>query len=66
MNHPAATTHSTGLRDNHSRESAGDFLREKIGAGSELSFVSAYFTVHAYAALKEPLEAADPHENKPR
>jgi hypothetical protein len=53
------STHSTGLRDNHSRGSAGDFLRDHIKPGSELSFVSAYFTIHAYAALKEPLEAAD-------
>ena len=52
-------THTTGLRDNHSRGSAGDFLRDQIQPGSELSFVSAYFTIHAYAALKEPLEAAD-------
>jgi SNF2 family DNA or RNA helicase len=56
---PPVSPHSTGLRDNHSRGSAGGFLRENIEAGSELSFVSAYFTVHAYAALKEPLEAAD-------
>lgn len=56
---PSVSPNSTGLRDNHSRGSAGDFLRENIEAGSELSFVSAYFTVHAYAALKEPLEAAD-------
>jgi SNF2 family DNA or RNA helicase len=53
------SNHRSSLRDNHSRGSAGDFLRENIGAGSELSFVSAYFTVHAYAALKEPLEAAN-------
>ena len=53
------SNHRSSLRDNHSRGSAGDFLKENIGAGSELSFVSAYFTVHAYAALKEPLEAAD-------
>jgi hypothetical protein len=34
----------TGLRDNHSRGKAGDFLKEKIAPGSALSFVSAYFT----------------------
>jgi hypothetical protein len=34
----------TGLRDNHSRGKAGDFLKEKIASGSALSFVSAYFT----------------------
>ncbi len=59
MNQPPAPTNNSGLRDNHSRGSAGDFLKESIEPGSELSFVSAYFTVHAYAALKEPLEAAD-------
>jgi hypothetical protein len=46
----------SGLRDNHSRGSAGGFLRGAIQPGSELSFVSAYFTVHAYAALKDSLE----------
>lgn len=50
MSHPPATTHSAGLRDNHSWGSAGGFLKENIKAGSELSLVSAYFTVHAYAA----------------
>ena len=55
---PSPTTGS-GLRDNHSRGSVGGFLRENIRPGSELSFVSAYFTVHAYAALKDSLESAD-------
>ncbi len=59
MSHTPTQPNNSGLRDNHSRGSAGDFLKEHISAGSELSFVSAYFTVHAYAALKEPLEAAD-------
>lgn len=49
----------SGLRDNHSRGSAGGFLQGAIQPGSELSFVSAYFTVHAYAALKDSLESAD-------
>lgn len=31
----------TGLRDNHGRGKAGDFLKEKIAPGSALSFVSA-------------------------
>lgn len=48
----------SGLRDNHTRGRAGDFLREAIVAGSDLSFVSAYFTVHAYHALREHLESA--------
>jgi hypothetical protein len=48
-----------GLRDNHGRGSAGEFLKHNIEPESELSFVSAYFTVHAYAALKDSLESAD-------
>ena len=59
MNPTPSQPNASGLRDNHSRGSAGDFLKENISAGSELSFVSAYFTVHAYAALKESLETAD-------
>ncbi|MCX6865201.1 MAG: hypothetical protein NTV46_03095 [Verrucomicrobia bacterium] len=47
---------TSGLRDNHSRGRAGDFLRENITPGAALSFVSAYFTVHAYDALREVLE----------
>jgi SNF2 family DNA or RNA helicase len=52
------TPSASGLRDNHSRGRAGDFLRENIVAGSELSFVSAYFTVHAYEAIRDELENA--------
>jgi len=33
----------------------GDFLKEKILQDSDLSFVSAYFTIYAYAALKDQL-----------
>ena len=47
---------SAGLRDNHSRGSVADFLRETIREGSRLSIVSAYFTIHAYDALKETLD----------
>ena len=36
----------------------GDFLRERIEAGSNLSIVSAYFTIYAYEALREVLENA--------
>ena len=46
----------SGIRDNHSRGSVADFLREKVSAGSELSVVSAYFTIHAYQALREKLD----------
>ena len=36
----------------------GEFLRDNIGAGSDLSIVSAYFTIYAYEALRDALEAA--------
>jgi len=45
----------SGIRDNHRRGSIGTFLKEKILPGSDISFVSAYFTIYAYAALKEQL-----------
>ena len=45
-----------GLRDNHTRGIVADFLRSKIHPGSNLSVVSAYFTIYAYEALKEHLE----------
>ena len=67
--------------DNRSRR-VGDFLGEKIEAGSHLSIVSAYFTIYAYQALRDALEgvdrvrflygephgvgAMDPKGNKPR
>ncbi len=45
-----------GLRDNHTRGTVADFLKEKIQKGSDLSVVSAYFTIYAYDALKEFLD----------
>ena len=36
----------------------GDFLRERIEAGADLSIVSAYFTIYAYEALRDVLEDA--------
>ena len=48
----------TGLKDNHRRGKVGEFLDAKIEAGSLLSFVSAYFTLHAYHALRDALERA--------
>ncbi len=52
-------SHITGIWDNHKRGRIGDFLREKIKSGSNLSFVSAYFTIYAYDALKSELDAID-------
>lgn len=47
------------LRDNRpARGSVGDFLRTQIRPDTQLSFVSAYFTVNAYDALKKELETA--------
>ena len=43
---------NSSLRDTHShRGTVGEFLKSEIQSGSHLSFVSAYFTVHAYEAL---------------
>ena len=49
----------TGIRDNRKRGTVGSFLREKIAGNADLSFVSAYFTIHAYHALKEELDAIE-------
>lgn len=46
----------SGIRDNHKRGSAGAYLKENIKSGSELSIVSAYFTIYAYEKLKDQLE----------
>ncbi len=49
----------SGIRDNHTRGKVADFLLAKIGAGSRLSIVSAYFTIYAYQALAEQLNQID-------
>jgi SNF2 family DNA or RNA helicase len=46
----------SGLKDNHRRGNVGDFLRGKLRPGAELSFVSAYFTIYAYEALRAELD----------
>ncbi|WP_306535036.1 helicase-related protein [Geobacter sp.] len=50
--------HNSGIRDNYLHGRAGDFVREAIAPDAKLSFVSAYFTVHAYNALRDDLERA--------
>ena len=45
----------SGIRDNHRRGSVARFLKDKIGPGSRLSIVSAYFTIYAYEALAAEL-----------
>ena len=47
---------NSGIRDNYSRGKAGEELAASIRDGSSLSFVSAYFTIHAYGALRGALE----------
>jgi SNF2 family DNA or RNA helicase len=49
------TLPASGIRDNHRRDSVGNFLRDKIQSGSRLSIVSAYFTIYAFEALKAQL-----------
>ena len=46
----------TTIRDNHSHGTVGDFLKEAITANSEVSIVSAYFTIYAYHRLKDNLD----------
>jgi len=55
------TDHTTmmmlsGIRDNHSRGRVGDYLRDHIQPGCYMSVVSAFFTVHAYDAVKAELD----------
>lgn len=45
----------SNIRDNHKHGNVGGFLKSKIEEGSSLSIVSAYFTIHAFQALKESL-----------
>ena len=49
----------SGIRDNHKRGKVGDFLRDKIQSDAKLSFVSAYFTIFAYQALRDKLESVE-------
>lgn len=45
----------SSIRDNRDRGSVGQFLRDNIKANSDLSIVSAYFTIYAYNHLKDQL-----------
>lgn len=46
---------TSSIFDNFKQGTVGEFLEEKIKPGAELSFVSAYFTIYAYDALKSNL-----------
>src|SRR6476646_282419 len=50
---------ASGIRDNYSRGSVAEFLHQKIRDGSDLSVVSAYFTIYAWEALRGELEKID-------
>lgn len=55
MNNPQFNLLQSGIRDNKKRGTVGNFLREKIKPNSQLSIVSAYFTIYAFEALKDSL-----------
>jgi len=46
----------SSIRDNHSHGTVGDFLKQAISNNSEVSIVSAYFTIYAYHQLKNNLD----------
>ncbi len=46
---------ASGIHDNYYRRSVGEFLKTKIRKDADLSFVSAYFTIYAFEALKDQL-----------
>ena len=46
----------SSIRDNHTHGTVGDFLKEAISTNSEVSIVSAYFTIYAYHHLKNNLD----------
>jgi superfamily II DNA or RNA helicase len=44
------------IKDNHSHGTVGEFLKDVIKNNSEVSIVSAYFTIYAYNNLKKELD----------
>ena len=56
---PDGAMGSSGIRDNYSRGTVGDFLQAKIQPGSTLAIVSAYFTIYTFEAMKEQLKGID-------
>lgn len=57
MSGDSASAGAGAIVDNR-RQRVGKFLRNSIDAGSDLSIVSAYFTIYAYEALRDVLEKA--------
>lgn len=50
---------STLIRDNAEGRRVADFLKENITPGSDVSIVSAFFTIYAYSALKDNLNSIE-------
>ena len=48
---------ASGIVDNRDRR-VGDVLRDEIAPASAMAFVSAYFTIYAFEAMRDVLEAA--------
>ena len=46
----------SGIWDNYKRGAIGQFLKDSIKPGADLAFVSAYFKIFAYEALKTQLD----------
>jgi superfamily II DNA or RNA helicase len=49
----------SGIKDNHSRGKAYDFLNSRLKERSSIRIVSAYFSMYAYHALKAPLNGLE-------
>ncbi|MCY3721323.1 MAG: helicase-related protein [Candidatus Poribacteria bacterium] len=47
------------IRDNNMYSTVANFLKDKIQDGASLSFVSAYFTINAFNALRDSLTGID-------
>ncbi|MFN8262612.1 MAG: helicase-related protein [Chitinophagales bacterium] len=58
MKESKSKENSKSIRDNFSNGSVGEFLVDNIESNSNLSFVTAYFTIYAYDNLKPQLESA--------
>ena len=46
----------SSIRDNQKRGTVGEYLADQLTDTSKLNIVSAYFTIHAYNALKDKLD----------
>ena len=47
----------SSIRDNYSHGSVGEFLKQNLETNSDVSIVSAYFTIYAYHYLRGNLDA---------